>query len=104
VSKGLGVLVIPVSLVVVGLLVLLLRWTFSTGHSLVRGAGRSGHQQEYGLLVPVAEPPTYIEGEVLRRQLLAAGIRGNLAHTLDGPRVMVFPDDADRARALLRRT
>ena len=30
-----------------------------------------------------------------------AGIRANLAETLDGPRVMVFPDDEARARAVL---
>lgn len=47
-------------------------------------------------------PGTYIEGEVLRRRLEAAGIRANLAETLDGPRVMVFPDDETRARALLQ--
>jgi hypothetical protein len=104
VSTGLGVLVVPFSLLVVALLVLLLRWTFSSGQSLIRGSGRAGHPEEYGLLVAVAEPPTYVEGELLRRRLVADGIVANLAQTLDGPRVMVFPDDEARARALLRST
>jgi hypothetical protein len=86
---------------VVGVLVFLLRWTFKSGKSLVRGPGRPGHSDDYGLLVQVARPATYVEGEVLRRTLEAAGIRANLAHTLDGPQVMVFPKDESRARAVL---
>lgn len=96
-------MVVPLSLVFVALLVLLLRWTYSTGHSVVRGPGRSGNPAEYGLLVAVASPGTYVEGEMLRRSLEAAGIRANLAETLEGPRVLVFPDDETRARALLQR-
>lgn len=96
---GLGV--IGLSLVFVAVLVLMLRWTSSTGHSLVRGPARRGHEKEYGLLVVVASPQTYVEGEMLRHQLEAAGLRANLAETLDGPRVLVFPDDEARARSLL---
>lgn len=86
---------------VVGILVLLLRWTFSRGHSVVAKAPRRGAADEYGLLVPVAAPGTYVEGEMMRRRLEDAGIRANLAQTLDGPRVMVFPDDEKRARRTL---
>jgi hypothetical protein len=88
---------------VVGLLVLLLRWTFSTGHSVVQKRPKAGTEAEYGLLVPVASPGTYIEGEMLRRTLEDARIRATLTETLDGPRVMVFPDDEARARELLGR-
>lgn len=84
-----------------GVLVLLLRWTFRRGSSVVAAPARPGSEEEYGLLVPVASPGTYIEGEVLRRTLEAAGLRANLAQTLDGPRVMVWPDDVERARAVL---
>lgn len=97
-------LVVPLSLVFVAVLILMLRWTYSTGHSLVRGPARKGHEEEYGLLVAVASPQTYIEGEMLRRSLAEAGVRANLAETLDGPRIMVFPDDEARARELLRTT
>jgi hypothetical protein len=88
---------------VVGILVLLLRWTFSTGHSLVQKKPKPGAEDEYGLLVPVASPGTYIEGEMLRRALEDASIRATLTQTLDGPRVMVFPDDETRAREVLDR-
>ncbi len=92
------------ALVGIGILVLLLRWTFSRGHSVVASAPTPGTSDEYGMLVPVAEPGSYIEGEILRRTLEAAGLRANLAQTLDGPRVMVWPEDVERARAVLRRT
>ena len=46
-------------------------------------------------------PANYIDGEMLRRRLEDAGIRANLASTLDGPRVMVWPQDAERAREVL---
>ena len=45
-----------VSFVVVGVLVLLLRWAFGRGRSLVEKRSTSGTPQEYGLLVRVAAP------------------------------------------------
>ena len=83
-------------------LVLLLRWAFSSGSSLVERPARRGEPSEYGLLIGVASPPTYVEGELVRQELEAHGIRATLAQTNDGPRVMVFPADASVARALLR--
>ncbi len=88
----------------VGVLVLILRWTYARGKSLVAAPPRLGPSDQYGLLVPVASPSTYIEGEILRRELEAAGIRANLADTLDGPRVMVWPADRERAATLLRKS
>jgi len=51
----------------------------------------------------VATPSTYVEGEIRRRTLEDARIRAQLAQTLDGPRLMVWPQDADRARELVAR-
>jgi hypothetical protein len=82
---------------------LLLRWAFSRGDSVVERPARPGSSQEYGLLVPVAAPDSYVEGELVRRSLEDAGLRATLAQTNDGPRVMVWPEDVERARALLRR-
>jgi hypothetical protein len=84
-----------------GILVLLLRWTFRRGSSLVAPPGRPGAPDEYGVLVPIASPPTYIEGEVMRRTLEGGGIRANLARTNDGPRLLVWPEDVTQAQALL---
>ena len=92
-----------VAFLVVGLLALVLRWAFARGGSVVTRTPRAGAEDAYGLLVPVASPGSYIEGEIQRRTLEDAGIRATLAQTLDGPRLMVFPDDEDRARELLAR-
>jgi hypothetical protein len=90
-----------VAAVLVGLFVLILRWAFRRGSSVVAAPARPGASDDYGLLVPVAYPPTYVEGEVLRRLLEDSGVRANLATTLDGPRVMVWPQDEERARRVL---
>ncbi len=87
--------------VFLGVLILLLRWAFRRGVSVVAAPPRQGASDEYGLLVPVATPPSYVEGEIIRRSLEDAGIRATLAQTLDGPRVMVWPSDEVRARAQL---
>lgn len=86
---------------VVALLAVLLRWGFSHGHSLVAAPGRSGGVGDYGLLVAVAEPGTFVEAELIRVRLVDAGLRATLAPTLDGPRVMVFERDRSRALAVL---
>jgi len=87
---------------VVGVLMLLLRWAFGgRSTSLVARRPATGHSGDYGLLVPVASPATFVEGEMLRRTLEDAGIRATLVPTEDGPRVMVFPDSERVARAIL---
>ncbi len=90
------------ALAVVLVLVLLLRWTFSRGGSVVERRASPGGEQDYGLLTAVAAPATFVEAELLRRRLLAHGIRATLAPTTTGPRVMVFPVDADIAQEVLR--
>jgi hypothetical protein len=88
---------------VVGVLVLLLRWAFSgRSTSLVARRPVAGHSEEYGLLVPVASPATFVEGELLRQQLEDAGLRATLVPTADGPQVMVFADSERIARAIIR--
>lgn len=92
-----------IAFVGLGLLVILLRWAFSRGGSLIPAPARKGTPDEYGLLVPIASPPNYIEGEMLRRRLEEARIRATLAQTVDGPRLMVFPGDEQAARDVLTR-
>lgn len=83
------------------LLIVLLRWAFRRGVSVVAAPGKPGTPNEYGVLVPVASPTTYIEGEIMRRQLESQGIRSNLAQTVEGPRLLVWPADVDRAKVTL---
>ncbi|HEX5510883.1 MAG TPA: hypothetical protein VFX41_04160 [Actinomycetales bacterium] len=89
------------ALVVLGVLMLLLRWTFSRGHSLVESPPKVGRPDEYGLLVSVAEPKTFIEAEMIAARLRDAGLRATLAPTLDGPRVLVFESEREQALKLL---
>ena len=91
-----------IALGVVGVLVLLLRWAFSSGHSLVERRPEVGSPEQYGLLVAIAEPPTFVEAEILRRRLSDAGLRATLAPTTEGPRVLVFPEDVKAARLVLK--
>jgi hypothetical protein len=86
---------------VVALLMVLLRWAFGRGHSLVQRASRRGTSEQYGLLVRIASPKTVVEAEQLRLRLEAAGLRATLAPTVEGPAIMVFPEDVETARALL---
>jgi len=91
-----------IALLAVGVLVVLLRWTFRRGGSLVERTPRRGPASDYGLLVPVADPPTFAEAELIRARLVAHGVRATLAPTTDGPRVLVFGEHAAVARALIR--
>ena len=91
-----------IGFLVVGVLILLLRWAFSGRRtSLVERVPKQGRSDEYGLLVAIASPGTFIEGEVARRTLEEAGIKATLVNTTDGPRLMVFRDDEAAARRIL---
>ncbi len=90
------------AILVVVVLALLLRWAFSHGTSVVAKPPTAGAEDDYGMLVIVAAPHTFIEAEVERSHLADAGIRATLAPTTDGPRVLVFPRDVERATAILR--
>ena len=84
-------------------MVLVLRWAFARGGSVVERPAKTGNPDEYGMLVPVASPGNYIEGEVMRRSLVDAGLRASLAQTNDGPRVMVWPKDVEVAKQVLKK-
>ena len=86
----------------IGLMVLVLRWGFAHGGSLVERPAKPGNPDEYGMLVPIATPNNYIEGEILRQSLVNSGIRASLAQTNDGPRIMVWPKDEVQAKIILK--
>ncbi|MHA6762922.1 hypothetical protein [Streptacidiphilus sp. PAMC 29251] len=100
------VIQLAVPVVVLGILVALLRWTWSPrkGRSLVPRTPRRGAPNEYGLLVAVAAPADDAESTRLTALLDAAGIRHTLVDTTAGTRLMVWPDSAPSARRLLRDT
>lgn len=90
-----------VGLLVIGFLILILRWAFGRGGSLISGPARRGPPTDYGLLVEVAAPRTADDAELTARRLAAAGIQATVAPTTAGRRIMVWPADETRARALL---
>lgn len=87
---------------VLGILIILLRWAFSRGKSVVERPSRVGNDDEYGLLEVVASPGNYIEGEMLKRKLQEHGIKATLTQTKQGPRIMVFRNEVKAAQAILR--
>ena len=87
---------------VLGILIILLRWAFSRGKSVVERPSRVGNDDEYGLLEVVAAPGNHIEGEMLKRKLSEHGIKATLTQTKQGPRIMVFPNEVKAAQAILR--
>ena len=87
---------------VLGILIILLRWAFSRGKSVVERPRRVGNDDEYGLLQVVAAPGNHIEGEMLKQKLLEHGIKATLTQTKQGPRILVFPNEVKAAQAVLR--
>jgi hypothetical protein len=97
-GSGLHFLVGPaIAFAVVGLLALFMRWAFGTGadHAPARGT------DEDGLLTRIATFPRRESALALRAVLSDAGIRSTVRFPAeDRADVLVFPEDADRARAL----
>jgi hypothetical protein len=85
----------------IGVLILLLRWAFSRGHSLVERKITPGTSDSYGMLVEVIKPISLIDGEMMKQQLGAIGIRATLALTVDGVQLMVWPKDLTKAKKAL---
>ncbi len=92
-----------VALSIMAVMVLLLRWAFKGGGSLVAGDPQPGPADEYGLMVPVAGAEDYVRAEMQRRLLADNGVKVNLVRTTDGPRLMVWQADRDRALEVLSR-
>jgi len=90
------------SVVVVGVLALILRWAYGgRRRSLVERRPTAGGVDDYGLMVSVASPGTFIEGELSRQRLESAGIRAQLVTTTEGPRLLVLREQETSARRLL---
>jgi hypothetical protein len=91
-----GPLILVVALVAI---VLLCRWVFAPNHSATRASTERG---DFGLLVPVTVVRTVDDAQMLRDLLRDAGIRGTITDAPGGFAVLVFRDDAEQARSLVR--
>ena len=71
---------------VVGVMILILRWAFSGNKSVIERDKKIGNEDEYGLLRVAHSPKNHIEGEMLRQKLLSVGIKATLSQTKNGPK------------------
>ncbi|WP_300007918.1 hypothetical protein [Pseudonocardia sp.] len=102
-DPGTRVLAILGVVAMLGILVLLLRWTFATGRDqpglrLTDPDDPTG----LGLLEEVSRVPTEAAAHVLRSRLHAAGVRATVARGPDLYRILVFPADLGTAKLVLR--
>ena len=92
-----------IAAVAVAFLALVMRWVFKPSHRAGPGAGREASTSaELGLLDVVAVDLTREQALTVRARLGDAGMRSSMSMRRDGNLdVLVFHDDAERARDLL---
>jgi len=86
---------------VVGIMIVILKWAFSGNKSVIEREKKIGNEDEYGLLRVAHSPKNHIEGEMLRQKLLSVGIKATLSQTKNGPKILVFEEDLKIAKATL---
>lgn len=84
------------------LLILVLKWGFSSNRKLIITPIKAGKKDQYGLLRPLPTPGNYIEAQMSLQRLVDLNIKATLTQTLDGPQLMVFEKDLKIARAALQ--
>ena len=101
-------LALLVAFTVVGVLGLVLRWVFKPSHPRVAGTGlidatEAARAGTLGMLTVAVAAQPRARGLQLRNTLANAGVRSSLSRRQDGRvDLLVFRDDADRARQLLQ--
>ena len=85
----------------VAILILILKWAFSSNQKMIIIPIKAGKKKEYGLLKPLPTPGNYIEAQMSLLKLQDSNIRATLTKTLQGPSLMVFEKDYEIALAVL---
>jgi len=83
------------------LLILVLKWGFSSNRKLIVTPIKAGKKDQYGLLKPLPTPRNYIEAQMALQKLVDSNIKATLTQTLDGPQLMVFEKDLGIATSVL---
>jgi hypothetical protein len=83
------------------LLILVLKWGFTTNRKMIITPIRAGKRDQYGLLKPLPTPSNYIEAQMALQKLVDSNIKATLTQTLDGPQLMVFEKDLQIATSVL---
>jgi hypothetical protein len=84
------------------ILILVLKWGFSSNGRFIVTPIRAGKKDQYGLLKPLQTPANYIEAQMALQKLIDSNIKATLTQTLDGPQLMVFEKDLRAATAILK--
>lgn len=84
------------------LLIVVLKWGFSSNRRMIVTPIRAGKKDQYGLLKPLITPSNYIEAQIALEKLIDSNIKATLTQTLDGPQLMVFEKDLRAAAAILK--
>ena len=84
------------------ILILVLRWGFTSNKKLIITPIKAGKKDQYGLLKPLPTPSNYIEAQMALQKLVDSNIKATLTQTLDGPQLMVFEKDLDIAASVLK--
>ena len=83
------------------ILILVLKWGFSSNAKMIITPIKAGKKDQYGLLKPLPTPANHIEAQMALQKLLDSNIKATLTQTLDGPQLMVFEKDLDIAKSVL---
>ncbi len=86
----------------VAILIVFLKWAFSSNKKMIVIPIKAGKKDEYGLLKPLPTPRNYIEAEMALLKLQDSNIKVTLTKTLQGPSLMVFERDYEIALAVLK--
>jgi hypothetical protein len=84
------------------ILILVLKWGFSSNRKMIITPIKAGKKDQYGLLKPLPTPSNYIEAQMALQKLVDSNIKATLTQTLDGPQLMVFERDLDIAASVLK--
>jgi len=92
-----------IAMAALGLIVLICRWVFSTGHRASTVAPVTSVQaRDFGLLQSVCTVRTHDDAMMLQALLREAGIRSTVSPSREMYDVLVFSGDAVRAKDLVR--
>jgi hypothetical protein len=83
------------------ILILVLKWGFSSNRKMIVTPIKAGKKDQYGLLSPLPTPSNHIEAQMALQKLVDSNIKATLTQTLDGPQIMVFEKDLRAATAIL---
>ena len=93
------------AVLMLGILLIALRWTFGTGRDQPAPyVPDPDDPTGDGLLTEVSRVPTEAAAQVLRSRLATAGIRATIGRAGGAYRLLVFPADVGNARIVVRQT